>query len=276
MKKFWDEKKDNLIRRHYPNGDAKALAVRLGVTYTALKSRAQTIKVRRNDGKKPWTEREDAYLRKHYATMSSNEIAERLRNRHSPSAVYQRADRLGLKKPKEWNVEAGRRMASHPKAVANRIKKGSVPHNKGKRQADFMSAEAIERTKATRFRPGQMPHNTRPVGYESVRDGYVYVKVEGGRKMVLKHRWVWEQHNGPVPEGMYVAFIDGNRLNCDIGNLVLITEAEKALRVLAAETPERRKARHNKARETRNRTIRLDKARIHFGLEPKTKLVKRW
>ena len=75
---------------------------------------------------------------------------------------------------------------------------------------------------------------------------------------------------------MCVAFIDGNRLNCDIDNLVLISEAEKALRVLAAETPERKKARLRKALETRNKTIRLDKARIHFGLEPKTKLVKRW
>lgn len=275
MKKFWDEKKDNQIRRYYPNGDAKALAVRLGVTYTALKARAQAIKVRRKDGKKPWTKRQDAYLCRHYATMSCEEIAPKVY--HTVKAVYNRAVALKLKKPHEWFVEVGHAAAQHPKAVANRIKKGSVPHNKGKRQVDFMSAEAIERTKATRFQPGQMPHNSRPVGYERIDDdGYVLVKAPGRRKMMLKHRWVWEQHNGPVPEGMCVAFIDGNRLNCDIDNLVLITEAEKALRVLAAETPERKKARLQKAQETRNKTIRLDKARIHFGLEPKTKLVKRW
>ena len=33
--------------------------------------------------------------------------------------------------------------------------KGHVPRNKGKKQTDFMSAEAIERTKATRFQKGQ-------------------------------------------------------------------------------------------------------------------------
>ena len=40
------------------------------------------------------------------------------------------------------------------------------------------------------------------------------------------HRAVWEEHNGPVPEGMVVTFKDSDRLNCDISNLILVTKGE--------------------------------------------------
>ena len=42
------------------------------------------------------------------------------------------------------------------------------------------------------------------------------------------HRAVWEEHNGPVPEGMVVTFKDSDRLNCDIDNLILVTRGENA------------------------------------------------
>ena len=42
----------------------------------------------------------------------------------------------------------------------------------------------------------------------------------------MLHRTVWEEHNGPIPEGMMVTFKDGNTENCDIGNLTLIDMAE--------------------------------------------------
>jgi hypothetical protein len=41
-----------------------------------------------------------------------------------------------------------------------------------------------------------------------------------------KHVWIWEQINGPVPEGHAVIFIDSNKLNCDINNLMLVTRSE--------------------------------------------------
>lgn len=42
------------------------------------------------------------------------------------------------------------------------------------------------------------------------------------------HRAVWEEHNGPIPEGMIVSFRDSNKENCDISNLMLITKSENA------------------------------------------------
>lgn len=41
-------------------------------------------------------------------------------------------------------------------------------------------------------------------------------------------------------------------------------------------SPRRYRQMVEKAKQTRNETIRKDRIRIHFGLEPKTKLVKRW
>lgn len=90
-----------------------------------------------------------------------------------------------------------------------------------------MSKEKIEKCSKTRFKKGCIPPTARAVGHERVGlDGYVYVKVASHRKMVLKHRYVWEQHNGPIPAGMAVVFKDGNPLNCDIGNLELISRKE--------------------------------------------------
>ncbi|MCH5315747.1 MAG: HNH endonuclease [Eubacterium sp.] len=111
--------------------------------------------------------------------------------------------------------------------VTGYYEKGHEPMNKGRRQTEYMTAEAIERTKATRFCAGHIPQNHREVGSERVDvDGYVYVKVEDPNKWKLKHRLVWEQANGEIPEGMIVRFLDGNKLNCSLENLILITKAE--------------------------------------------------
>ena len=34
-----------------------------------------------------------------------------------------------------------------------------------------------------------------------------------------KGRWVWEQANGPIPDGHVVAYVDGDPSNCDLDNL---------------------------------------------------------
>lgn len=193
------------------------------------------------------------------------------------SAIYARAKLLGLAKSKEYISELGRKACQHPKSIAARIKKGHTPFNKGKKEHEFRSMEAIEKCRATQFKAGNRPHNTRPIGYECVRkDGYVFIKVSDEMPMQPKHRVVWEQHHGAVPAGMCIAFRDGNRQNCAIENLMLIREAEKATRVTSRMTPAQIKERAGKAKATRDETIRKDRMRIRWGLEPKTKLIKKW
>ena len=276
MRRFWTEKLDNLLRRYYPKGDLDALAARVGTTRDAVKCRAQRIGLRRKvQVHKPWTERQLALLRRHYADMPMQELEQKLHRKRV--SIYNKAVELGLERSQEVIAEQSRRASQHPKAVACRFKKGQEPWSKGKREWQIRSKEAIERCRRTQFKPGQQPHNTRPVGYERIdKDGYILVKVEGERKMVLKHRYVWQQAHGEIPDGYCVSFRDGNRLNCSLENLELISREDAARRTAHAETPEARAACVTKGQAKRNETIRRDKIRIHWGLEPKSKLVKRW
>jgi hypothetical protein len=272
--KVWDEDRDRLLRRHYPKRELAWIARRLGVTVIAVKSRAVKLGLRRKTVKRHrWTVRQVAYLRQHYADTPAEEIAARLKV--SIGSVWRKAASLGIRKSSEYLAEQGRRMAASDAAKAHRFIMGHTSHNKGKSIEDYMSAEGIERSSRTRFKPGHRPHNKRDIGSEVVHgDGYVYVSTEDG--CIPKHRLVWQQHHGEIPDDMLIAFRDGNRQNCDISNLEIISREENARRLGERETPEGKAARIAKARTTRNRTIRLDKIRIHWGFEPKTRLVKRW
>lgn len=78
-----------------------------------------------------------------------------------------------------------------------------------------------------RFEKGNLPGNTLPLGVEIMReDGYLYVKIENPNVWKQKHRIIWEQHNGPVPDKHVILFGDGDRLNFDIDNLILASKAQ--------------------------------------------------
>ncbi|WP_026470070.1 HNH endonuclease signature motif containing protein [Alkanindiges illinoisensis] len=80
------------------------------------------------------------------------------------------------------------------------------------------------------FKKGNIPATAKPVGHERIdRDGYVYAKVEGHRRMVLKHHYVWEKVNGAIPKGHIIAFKDGDKLNCSLENLVLVKRGVMAI-----------------------------------------------
>lgn len=48
----------------------------------------------------------------------------------------------------------------------------------------------------------------------------------GKRERLLAHRVIWEMHNGPIPDGLYVDHIDGDSLNNKIENLRLATHRQ--------------------------------------------------
>lgn len=103
--------------------------------------------------------------------------------------------------------------------------------NKGRK----MTPEHRAKCEHSFFGSENKPPKTEPVGTEKkLSDGYIWVKIDdqpNAKKQVnwrQKQRLVWEQHNGPIPEGMFVTFLDGNRENFAIENLALITRAEHA------------------------------------------------
>lgn len=85
-----------------------------------------------------------------------------------------------------------------------------------------------EKIKASMFKPGRIPSNKVPVHTERITvDGYIDVKIAEPDVWKAKQRLVWEQHNGPIPKGMVVLFADGNKLNCSIENLRLVSLKER-------------------------------------------------
>ena len=174
--------------------------------------------------KRIWTKEEINILLRDYQdpNIFSADIAKRLDR--TLSQVYQKARKMGLKAPLERIRLAGKLGTNHPNAVAHRFKKGSIPPNKGKK----MSPEVYEKVKETMFKKGNSPVNHREVGSERINvDGYIETKVAEPNVWKLKHRIVWEQHNGVIPAGYNVQFKNHNTQDCRIENLYLISKAEQ-------------------------------------------------
>ncbi len=108
------------------------------------------------------------------------------------------------------------------------FKKGHIPANKG------THPPTVGRMAETQFKKGNLPHNTKPIGWERItRDGYIEVKVKmrpssplANDNFKLKHRLIWEELHGPIPEGYIVTFLDGNKQNLEPANLALISRGE--------------------------------------------------
>ena len=131
---------------------------------------------------------------------------------------------MGLKAPMERIRMASHIGTQHPKSIATRFQKGRTPENKGKR----VSPEVYEKMSSTMFKKGHTPANHREVGSERInKDGYIEIKVAEPNRWRLKHRLIWEQHNGIIPEGCNVQFKNHNTQDCRIENLYLISRAEQ-------------------------------------------------
>ena len=102
-----------------------------------------------------------------------------------------------------------------------RFKNGQAPPNKGRKGYCSPGSEKGW------FKKGHIPMNHKPVGTEVIQGfGYTWVKVAEPNIWVQKHRIVWEEENGRVPEGYVLTFLDGNKRNITLENLALITQAE--------------------------------------------------
>ena len=86
---------------------------------------------------------------------------------------------------------------------------------------------------ATQFKAGHLPRNSRYEGHERLcKFGYVEISVTETnphtgfeRRYVLKHLHLWKQLSGPLPVGMCLKCLDGNRQNTDPSNWVAIPRA---------------------------------------------------
>lgn len=122
-----------------------------------------------------------------------------------------------------------------PSGYDARFRPGNASPTKGKKRTEFLSPEMIARIQKTQFKKGNVPKNRREVGEIIERsDGYLWIKTQDWHQndnWQQYHRWLWEQVHGPIPEGFRVYFLDGDRRNCKIENLELVSEAVAATAV---------------------------------------------
>jgi len=160
-----------------------------------------------------WTEEEIEQLRILYPKKITREIGEKLNKTNRQ--IYDKAQHLGLKKDQEFLMDYYRQ--NYKGYPATQFRKGMTSWNKGTKGVMIGGIE-------TQFKKGQAPHNTKPIGYRSLRDGYLVEKTEQGFKFV--HVLLWESVNGPVPKGLFVVFKDKNKANITLDNLELIDRHE--------------------------------------------------
>ena len=172
--------------------------------------------------KRRFTKAELAKIQRWYPDKPTQWIADRIGR--SLESTYRAAYKLGLKKSEAYMQGELTRQGQKLKVVGikGRFKKGHAPANKGKK----LPAHVVEAIRPTMFKKGQKAVNEKWDGYERVNiEGYIEVRV-AKNKYVYKHRLVWKQAGREVPKGYVVSFKDGNRLNCELDNLVLITRRE--------------------------------------------------
>lgn len=80
------------------------------------------------------------------------------------------------------------------------------------------------------FKPGHSPVTKKPIGYERIdTNGTVWVKTKDPDVFVQKHRLIYKQHFGEIKEGVNIVFLNGDKKDYRIENLVALTNSELAL-----------------------------------------------
>lgn len=182
---------------------------------------------KKQSNRKLWTEEEKLLMIEQYPDSYTSKISELL-NR-SVKSVYAQARLMGLKKSDAFMKMELEKQANRLKTSgeAYRYPKGKTPVNKGKR----MASDVYEKCKATMFKKGNKPHNSKNDWEEGTRNDksgktYITIKLPGSKGMKFKHVWLWESVNGKVPKGYNIVFKDGNTKNCIIENLECISNVE--------------------------------------------------
>ena len=103
------------------------------------------------------------------------------------------------------------------KRKESEFKKGSIPHNKGRK----MTEETYKKVQDTMFKKGNKPSNWKPAGYERITsDGFIMFKPDYSSRFVLKARYIYQKHHNVVlTKQDVVRYKDNNKLNLDIDNL---------------------------------------------------------
>jgi len=163
----------------------------------------------------------------------------------SESAIMTKCNNLGLKRPRykpftneqiEW-VKAQRRDLTYSElADLFNERFGTNIHRWSMSDLCTKRLGLSRVTNKGQYKDGERKALKYKIGDEVVRSGYVWVKVADEHfersddyNRLYSTNWrrksdlVWEEANGPIPDGSFLIFLDGNTENCDLDNLYLVS-----------------------------------------------------
>lgn len=189
---------------------------------------------------KEWTNEERAILSSRYANEDTYAIS--IDMGRSVGSLYAQANLMGLKKQATYLAQLALKSKLHLAGVAHRFAKGVAPANKGHK----MPGEVYAKAKATMFKKGNIPLNTKHDGATVVRtdkrgNTYSWIRINKSNWRML-HVHLWEEAHGAVPKGSIIIFKDKNTMHCKLENLEQITKAENMRRNTIHRYPEELKS----------------------------------
>lgn len=213
----------DFLREQYPVLGLSTLTenfnVKFGTDKTVAQIRAATKNNKITCGRKPGALRDKPKL-------FSSEIINFARINYIDISRSDLAQQINEKFKTSFTVEQVIAMCKREKLSSGRtghFNAGGKPWNAG--------TKGLMKPNSGTIKKGATPPNLRDFGSERVckKDGYILIKIDVTNphtgfkgRYVHKHRHIWEMHHGAIPDGMVVSFKDGNKLNCEIGNLELL------------------------------------------------------
>jgi hypothetical protein len=167
----------------------------------------------------------------------SQELIDKICAEYPHTYTKELAEKYGISVKKIHNIVNNRQVKKTPEHIEkmlqmtnnNLLESGKV-HRFQKGQTSWNKGKYMRVSEKTEFKMGHMPHNYRPVGSERVtKDGYLERKIADPKTWKGVHLILWEEVNGPIPARHKVIFVDNNKQNVVIDNLLLVT-FEEAMR----------------------------------------------
>lgn len=153
-----------------------------------------------------YTDEQSKFILENYIGITTNELVKLFNNRFGTNLS-------------ESRLRAYKKNRQLSSGVVTRFEKGHISPNKGKK--------CVGGWEPTQFKKGNKPHNYKAIGTERINgDDYVDIKIADPNKWRAKHILVWEEKNGPVPEGYVVIFGDRDKRNFDLDNLILVSRQQ--------------------------------------------------
>jgi hypothetical protein len=200
------EEQSGFVRENFHRMTNPQMAKALGVKLWQVRYALYPLGIRRME-LEYWTEEQVEFLRANYREIGDKELAEMFSERWH--------------KKKGWSKKHIEKKRRYLKLKRTEAERGRI---------------LIRNRSQGRHNTVQRSWETR--GYAQVGDtaewpdqhGTVRRFVKTERGFVHMGPWLWRRHHGPIPRGHNVCFKDGDPLNCDIGNLELVSNAELARR----------------------------------------------